>query len=178
MSFAPEDKRAWQDSQVMAELEKIAKDTGLLNGPPKEAYEPISLKAASDTSEWEDEEERQQAPSALGVGEINGLEAAKAVTDGLEALASNLVSADRFREAHLVERTLDDVRKAVGTDILIARALLTLANDLEDEGSAELANAVDAQMRTYVERTELTNPQQNKTENKEQEEGDAPHNPE
>lgn len=259
MSFAPEDKRAWQDSQVMAELEKIAKSTGLFDGPPSEAFEPIPLKEAEGIPAWEDEDQNvDDAPEPLGVGEVVGLQAAQTVEDGLDALADNLAAAGRTREAHMVERTLSgmrrtaqlpgmpeddpkkaklsqaeagytepaldadrtcgkcasfvppkscakvqgpissagscklwkekpsssgipgmpDIRPANRTDLRIVKALLSLAGDLEDEGSLELAGAVDGQVRTYMEQADLVNSPQADENKVQQEEGDAPHNPE
>jgi len=184
MPFAPEDKRAWQDSQVMAELEKLAKETGLFAGPPPEAFEPIQLKEAEEVPTWEeDEEQRADVPDPLGVGEITGLEAAKAVKDGLEALANNLVSAGRMREAHMVERTLSGIHKtaqfpAHQENISVVKSLLDLAGDFEDEGHEALAHAVDRQARTYIEQAGLVNDPQTNENKAQQEEGDAPHNPE
>jgi hypothetical protein len=53
MVFAPEDKRVWQESEVMAEFEKIAKETDLLNGGPPEAFQPIlETVVASQILDW------------------------------------------------------------------------------------------------------------------------------
>jgi len=105
MPFAPEDKRAWLDSEVMAELEKIAKETDLLGGPPKEAFEPIEEKTAAQSS-WEDEDV-PEAPADPDAGRRAALASHGArLAKTLERMAQDLAEAGRPKAAYRLERAL------------------------------------------------------------------------
>ena len=104
-AFAPEDKRAWFDSEVMAELEKVAKETNLLGGPPKEAFEPIPEKTAAQPV-WEDEDV-PEPPTDPGADKRMELAAHRAWLIGtIERMAQNLAGAGRVKAAYRLERTL------------------------------------------------------------------------
>jgi len=104
MDFAPEDKRVWQESEVMAEFEKVAKETGLLNGGPPEAFQPIPEKIAEQGA-WEDED-AQEPPVGLGVARQAGLASYGARLMGaIENLAHDLAEAGRIKVAYRLERT-------------------------------------------------------------------------
>lgn len=59
MVFEKQDKLAWMDSEVMQELEKIAIDQDLLNGP-SDAFSPVNFnpeKEEKEDDQWEEEDE-------------------------------------------------------------------------------------------------------------------------
>jgi hypothetical protein len=106
MAFAPEDKRAWLDSEVMSELEKVAKETNLLNGPPAEAFEPISEKTAGQPV-WEDEDV-PESPRADSRTERHAEMVAHSarLMGTIERMAQDLAEAGHTKAAYRLERTL------------------------------------------------------------------------
>jgi hypothetical protein len=57
MTFSKEDNAAWLASEVMQQLEKLAKDDGI--DASQEAYEPIASDE-DDASTWEDEDNAEK----------------------------------------------------------------------------------------------------------------------
>jgi len=108
MVFAPEDKRAWQDSQVMLELEKIAKEYDLLNGPPKEAFEPIEEESES----WEEED---LPPDKLAPDKSAAFSAESGrLMANLLKLAYDLADAEETKAAYRIERALRALKDIFG----------------------------------------------------------------
>jgi len=150
MPFAPEDKRAWDASEVMAELEKVAAELGTLDGPPPEAFEPLRSKEADDGSweSWEDDGDAPAAPAqeaddAPGPGEVNGLgEYASELRNGLYAMADNLRRAGRSADSLMFERAADLARRS-GDLRLSLRETVALASELDRMGKEKLAEAAD-----------------------------------
>lgn len=105
MAFAPEDKRAWLDSEVMAELEKVARETNLLGGPPSEAFEPIEERTATQAY-WEDEDV-PEPPAEPGSARRAELAAHGARLMGMiGGMAQDLAGVGRVRAAYRLERAL------------------------------------------------------------------------
>jgi hypothetical protein len=113
MTFAPEDRRAWLDSEVMAELERIAKKTDLLAGPPPEAFEPIPEKTAGQPV-WEDEDvpETPADPDAERRAELAASGAR--LMDSIGRMAQDLAEAGRAKAAYRMERALSALRGIAG----------------------------------------------------------------
>jgi GNAT superfamily N-acetyltransferase len=107
MAFAPEDKRAWRDSEIMAEFEKVALETSLLDGGPPEAFQPIHEKVATEQNTWEDEDIQELPTADLGVSrhaELAGYGAQ--LMETIEKMAQDLAEVGRVRAAYRLERTL------------------------------------------------------------------------
>jgi len=106
MAFAPEDKRVWQESEVMGEFEKVAREMCLLDGGPPEAFQPIPEKVAAEQSAWEDEDV-QEPPADPGAERRAELANHNARLMGtIERLAQDLAEAGRVKTAYRLERTL------------------------------------------------------------------------
>lgn len=105
MVFAPEDKRAWRDSEIMAEFEKQAMEMDLLNGGPPEAFEPIPEKTAEQDS-WEDEDvqEPEKETDTAKLAELASHGAR--LMDAIEKMANDLAKAGRVKAAYRLERAL------------------------------------------------------------------------
>lgn len=108
MVFAPEDKRAWQNSEIMAELEKVARATNLLDnpGPPPEAFQPIPEKEARS---WEEEDE----PLAADFGALREAELSTPrcrLMDEIERMACQLAGAGHIKAAYRLERALAAIK--------------------------------------------------------------------
>lgn len=125
MTFSKEDKAAWQNSEVMRELEKIAAMGGL--EVSEEAFEPI------EEEEWEDEDDTEKLVDAvekfqegsegpgeeLEVGEktetedpVDELLAAhqRNLIDAIEKLSWRLADRSRTVAAYKVERALQNIK--------------------------------------------------------------------
>jgi len=108
MAFVPEDKRAWQASEVMSELEKIAKETNLLTGTPAEAFQPIQEET------WEDEDiEEPKAPELDNV-EPKAFAADVALVEAIEKMAQDIAEARRTKIAYRIERALCAIKDIAG----------------------------------------------------------------
>lgn len=110
MSFEPEDKRAWQDSEVMNEFERIAQD---IYDEADASFQPIKLaedesfeeevEIESDGSEHE--EFADQIFSKLQLfGSIN-----KELFDKIRTISHSLADRGLKKEAFKIERTLKDL---------------------------------------------------------------------
>ena len=120
MTFSKEDKAAWQNSEVMRELEKIAALGGL--EVSEEAFEPI------EEEEWEDEDDTEKLVDAVEkfqeeggeeLGEdaptedpVDELLAAhqKNLIDAIEKLSWQLADRSRTAAAYKVERVLQNIK--------------------------------------------------------------------
>jgi hypothetical protein len=112
MVFAPEDKRAWLNSEVMAELEKVARAERLLEGPPPEAFLPIQEKEASQDS-WEEEDE----PAAAEAGDPRKAALAgfgMRLVGEMDRMAHQLADAGRIKAAYRLERALAALKGITG----------------------------------------------------------------
>jgi hypothetical protein len=107
MAFSPEDKRAWLDSEVMAEFERVAAGTDLLGGGPPEAFQPIPEATAGRAEPgWEDDDVPEpEADTGLGQrAELAGHGAR--LMDGIGRMAQDLAEAGRTSAAYRLERAL------------------------------------------------------------------------
>lgn len=106
MVFAPEDKRVWQESEVMAEFEKIAKEMSLLDGGPPEAFQPIFEKVSAEQSAWEDEDIQKPSvdPEIARRAELAGYNIQ--LMEAIEKLAQDFAEAGHVKVAYRLERTL------------------------------------------------------------------------
>lgn len=126
MAFSKEDNMAWENSEVMRELEKIADE--VFEGTPIEAYEPIGEEA------WEEEEvlegpekcECEPGTATLYDGKVCALcggiknekpfeeeiQAAysQALIVGLEKIANNFAENSKIQAAYRVEQTISELK--------------------------------------------------------------------
>ncbi len=139
MSFSSEDKTAWFSSEVMREFEKIAEDTSLLNGPPKEAFLPIG-EEQNPEEDWEDEnaavvedevkalglagdelignssESNEDEPTVDEILELGDLHSEASslyrnnLLKNLEDLASDLAEHGHIKVAYRIERTIRSIK--------------------------------------------------------------------
>jgi hypothetical protein len=131
MVFSKEDNSAWESSEVMRELEKMAEE--VLQGTPPEAYEPIPEESWEEESEEETESEELRececAPDAPTIydgkvcavcggerkkeeGLAEEMQAAYgyALIGKLEKLASQLAEASKIKAAYRIERTIEELK--------------------------------------------------------------------
>lgn len=169
MVFAPEDKRAWQASEVMAELEKVAAEFGTLDGPPPEAFEPLRLKEAAPEEDWEEERDNAADDASPGLGDLNGMGVyAERLQTGLYAMADNLRKAGRASDSLMFERAGDAVRRS--NDMRDAlRTMIALATELDDMGKDQLAEAAD---KLAVAAAEVFHSDSSENKSPQQEEGE------
>ncbi len=104
MAFAPEDRRAWQDSEIMAEFEKMAKEANLLGGPPSEAFEPIPERIAAQPT-WEDEDTQEPSDPADG-RHAQFAEQGARLAESIARMAEDLALAGHVKAAYRLERAL------------------------------------------------------------------------
>jgi len=113
MTFSKEDKAAWLDSEVMRELENFSAD--VLNGPPAEAFQPIT----AGEKVWEEEDLQEQLITA--VDEFNKPEEPsfkeelhvaynKSLFRSLEKVAHNLSNKSNIKAVYRVERSLNELK--------------------------------------------------------------------
>jgi len=178
MSFAREDRMAWDASEVMAELEKIAKETGVLDGPPPEAFQPIVIEAEEKEPELEQKQpepvqpaDEQRADDAgIGVGELNGLTAA--VKKGLKAMAYNLADAGMIKKAHAVECTLKEIEPICENIRAVAQRIARMGDGFLRQNENVLATSSFRLATSLMEKAaeyEVNKQQQ------QEEDSDAPH---
>jgi hypothetical protein len=113
MPFAPEDTRVWESSEVMAEFEKIAAETRLLDGGPPEAFQPIPEKEAAEASpSWEDDEPAE-APELPDLGRAMALKEfasrQSALLPALKKIARDLADRKNIKGAYRVERAVAEL---------------------------------------------------------------------
>ena len=137
MTFAPEDKAAWNSSEIMSEFEKIALETDLLNGPPKEANMPIDLEEEDDEDvSWEDEDiEDANIENKIDVSEI-----ALKLIEPLKALSSNLESANKI-EYRKLNYVISQIEKAEKFTEMF-NILRNFAEELKKDGKTFLADTI------------------------------------
>lgn len=150
MKFSIEDKKAWEASAVMAELEKIALEENLLNGPPKEVFEPIKIDEEDDES-WEDENDDGEIKLENSSNNLIEISAINDMKAGLKAMAGNLSKFNRIKEAYSFERTLCDIESMNNIDDMFNR-MVTLSDSLKTNGYNELSNIVNKQSDTLFNR--------------------------
>jgi hypothetical protein len=114
MPFAPEDVRAWENSEVMAEFEKIALHGDLLGGGPPEAHKPISERPAPEPDPaWEDEPPQRERTALPPLSHAFAMKAfAVRHEDLLEAVrnvARRLAGSGNIRGAYRTERAVADI---------------------------------------------------------------------
>jgi hypothetical protein len=124
MSFSKEDKAAWLDSEVMRELEKIAAENDILNGPPEEAFMPISeeIEEESEEESWEDERTPEEK-----------------LEDALMDFESDSVDKSGILEE---EKPLKEELAQLYMDNLISN-LKTLSYDLTEQGFMKAAYRIE-----------------------------------
>lgn len=116
MSFAKEDKAAWLSSEIMQEFEKIAREQGVLDGPPPEAFLPIGKEAQPEEEEdpgWEDESQGDFEDALEEFeSDANDLQSEfhlaynENLFSNLEKLAHQLAEKSNIKAAYRVEQTL------------------------------------------------------------------------
>ena len=117
MSFAPEDLRAWKNSEVMIELEKVAKDALLLEGGPPEALQPIPEGQASLENEervWEEEGDADKAaddplPEEMGAFAVKEAELVMVI----RSMARKFADAGQTKVVYRLERTLAELDEVI-----------------------------------------------------------------
>jgi len=123
MTFSKEDKAAWQDSEIMREFERIAKEQDVLGGPPPEAFQPVGVE--EDEKTWEEDDDKDKlldAVDELGVAqneespvdvETLPRELLKAYTTNLltnlEKVSYDLASGSKMKAAYRIDRTLHKI---------------------------------------------------------------------
>lgn len=120
MSFSKEDKAAWLDSEVMKELEKIAEEENILDGPSPEAFEPLSFSEEKEPKEekiWEEEEEPMErfdeALEEFSEPSLNDeFKSAwnKLLLENLGKIANKLADDKNVKAAYRVEATLNELQ--------------------------------------------------------------------
>jgi|6_EtaG_2_1085325.scaffolds.fasta_scaffold52542_3 hypothetical protein len=113
MSFEPEDKRAWEESIVMKELEKVAPS---IYKEADESFEPIKLseKAEEPIESWEDEGDGEDDQILANdifermelFGSIN-----KELFDKIRTISHSLADRGLKKEAFKIERILKDLNR-------------------------------------------------------------------
>lgn len=111
MAFAPEDKRAWLDSEIMAEFEKVAREIDLLNGGPPEAFQPIPEKVVTQPV-WEDEDISEPTDSEM-VQNAELLEQNLKLIAAIEKMAQDFADKGHIKVAYRLERALFALREIV-----------------------------------------------------------------
>lgn len=118
MTFSKEDKAAWNDSEIMQQLEKIAKRDNILNGPPKEAFQPIDVEEQEEEKTWEDEEilpePKDFVDEAVREDDLKK-ELEKVYSSDLiqklNKLGSMLISNSQTEVAYRVERAINKIKE-------------------------------------------------------------------
>jgi len=113
MAFASEDKRAWQESEIMVEFEKIAKEMNLLEGGPPEAFQPIFEKIAIEQNTWEDEDIQDLLADPGAVKRVELASHGVRLMGAIEKLAQKLAETGRVKAAYRLERTLAALKDTI-----------------------------------------------------------------
>jgi len=123
MTFSKEDKAAWNDSEIMQHLEKIAKRDNILNGPPKEAFQPIVAEDQKEDEEenekiWEEEEinpESKERTDEMVRDEDLKKELEKVYSNNLikklNKISGLLASNSQIQTAYRIERALNKIKE-------------------------------------------------------------------
>ncbi len=135
MTFTFEDKAAWNSSEIMAELEKIAHETDLLKGPSSDAFEPIKENDEEDDG-WEDEDFTEDKPEPF-----KHSDKVEEVLIALESLAKNLESENKNLEAEKIISILQEASQTEKT-VDIFYLIKGLAKDFFENNKVELADVV------------------------------------
>ena len=122
MVFSKEDKMAWENSEVMLELEKIAHT---VLDPDMESYQPIEV----EESEWEDEDKAVEEKNTgndeiILLDETNPLTIKKemclvykdSLIKNLSKLASSLGEQSKVKEAYVIEKTINRLKSLFQED--------------------------------------------------------------
>lgn len=120
MSFAKEDKAVWNSSEVMQELEKIAKENNMFE-TPSEAYEPIGEK--EDEKDWEEEslsealeefekseEEMEEEMEEDSIIPEYNKAYNNALFSHLQRIASKLAENSNIKTAYRIEQTIHNLK--------------------------------------------------------------------
>ena len=127
MPFSKEDKLAWNDSEIMQELEKIALETDIFD-PPKDALSPIKPQGEDEDEAWEDEIDKLDKANVIADPLEDSEKPKESEEDpenvhdeflqahtslllsNLEKLAYNLSGSDDIKSAYRVERAIQNVK--------------------------------------------------------------------
>ncbi len=113
MPFSKEDKAAWLDSEVMRELENFSAD--VLNGPPVEAFQPIT----AGEKVWEEEDLQEQLittvdefnePKEPSLEEELRIAYNKSLFKNLEKVAHSLSDKSNIKAVYRIERSLNELK--------------------------------------------------------------------
>lgn len=110
MSFEPEDKQAWQNSEVMNEFEKIAQG---IYDEADESFLPIKLAEDEDDEEETFEEENSENDEKIANEIFERLETFGSINKGLfdkiRTISHSLAIRGFKKEAFKIERMLKDL---------------------------------------------------------------------
>ena len=106
MSFEPEDKQAWENSEVMKELEKVAPK---IYSEADDSFQPIKLDKEEEVFEDESDNQNNNEESELFeklelFSSIN-----KELFDKIRTISYSLADRGRKKEAFKIERLLKDL---------------------------------------------------------------------
>jgi len=118
MTFSKEDKSAWQASEIMQELEIIARNNGI--DIPEEAYKPLLDKEAEEKT-WEEEDENvEKLTDAVDKFEDEDKEDEekkeifssynKELLDNIEKISYQLADKSSIKAAYRIERVLQNIK--------------------------------------------------------------------
>jgi hypothetical protein len=118
MTFSKEDKSAWQASEIMQELEIIARNNGI--DIPEEAYKPL-LDKETEESSWEEEDENvEKLIDAVVKFEDEDKEDEekkeifssynKELLDNIEKISYQLADKSSIKAAYRIERVLQNIK--------------------------------------------------------------------
>ncbi len=126
MSFSKEDLAAWNDSEVMKELEKLAKD-GEFDELFDDNFKPVKFDEEEDS--WEDETEEliEATEEFLNEKDENDIilenkekeeleESVASLISGLTKISYDLADNNCKNEAYMVEKTIDDLKILLNGD--------------------------------------------------------------
>ena len=140
MTFSKEDKAAWDSSEVMRELEKLAED--VLKGTPDEAHLPImeGEEESSEDTTWEDEDLGEKGEEAL-VDVLKDLENedATSIEEPTEEPTEELSDGKSDKEF------MDELLGAYSSTLL--HKMKKLAHNLVDTSKIEAAYKVERAMQ-------------------------------
>jgi hypothetical protein len=119
MVFSKEDKMAWENSEVMTELEKIAHT---VLDPDMESYQPIKVE---EEPEWEDESNVEEKNNeTILLDEANPFAIKKemclvyknSLVKSLLKLAHSLGEQSKVKEAYAIEKTINRLNELFQED--------------------------------------------------------------
>lgn len=114
MTFSKEDMAAWENSEVMRELEKIAED---VFSPSAEVYQPIKEDQSWEEEDWSDEQKITDAASEL-LNELDDNTIYDELREAnnirllykLEKIGEELVDKSNIKAAYRVERSIQEIK--------------------------------------------------------------------